>query len=103
MCRDIILLAGGETAVTNLLRPHIVNLKNQSKQCAKKLWTHLATGRDSGSKAQDLWDRNVALIRFSYLAVAIDFNFITDPGSSSNLCRWAIYIYKDFERRRLPA
>jgi hypothetical protein len=101
MCRDIILLAGGETAATNLLRPHIVKLKNQSKQCAKKLWTHLATERDSGSKAQDLWDRNVVLIHFSYLAVAIDFHYITGPGSSSNLCRWVIYMYKDFERKYL--
>jgi hypothetical protein len=91
MCPDIIPLAGGETAVVDLLRPHIANLKNRSKQCAKKLWTHLKAKLDSDSKAQDLWDRNVALILFSYLAAAIDIHYITGTGSSSDPGRWAIY------------
>jgi hypothetical protein len=98
MCLEVVPLAGGQAAVTNLLRPHLANLKNRSKVCAQKLWAYLENRVEGGNKASVLWNKHTAFILFGYLAAAVDFHYLTGPGLSSIPGCWAAYIYKDFCR-----
>ncbi|RFU24193.1 hypothetical protein B7463_g12147, partial [Scytalidium lignicola] len=98
MCPLLVDLAGGERVANSVLRGHVANLKHRSKLSAVKLWSELEKHQNNGTRVEDMWGVDSALVLFGPVSSAVDINYVAGAGKNTSVGRWASSLYYDYVR-----